>query len=86
MAVLHNICPDSRTFEAIHRPLRKHGTLKPDTGKRRWPRWTKMLELEEAVLRVADENPSVNTRKVATALNVDHTVAWRNMHVKMLYP
>ena len=60
---LNEICPDKKTFEAIDRRLREHGTLKPNT--RDWGRLrrTRTPQMEEAINNSVDDDPRVSTRQ-----------------------
>jgi hypothetical protein len=78
--------PDRKTFEAIDRRLREHGTLKPITRDWGRSRRTKTPQLEEEILHSVDDNPSVSTRQVAATINVDLMTVWRVLHENLLYP
>lgn len=80
-------CPDRKTFDAIDRRLREHGTFQPMTRDWGRPRTTRTPAMDEAILRAVDDNPNVSAREVAAVQgNVDHVTVWRVLRENLLFP
>lgn len=76
--------PDRRFFQTIHQRLCEIGRLAP------LPREVGSLplreDLEEAVLRAAEEQPELSTRRLAHLFNISKSAVWRILHRAGYYP
>ena len=77
-------CPDRKTYEAIDRRLREHGTLKPNTGEglegRGHHNWMRQFFIQSTTTLVSVQD------KWLQQINVDHMIVLRVLHENLLYP
>ena len=67
--------PYHATFASVNRRLRETGSLTRATMNRR--RTKRTTSNEEAVLRLAEDNPHTSTRVIAQQLGLPQFIVWR---------
>lgn len=80
--------PNHTTFSSVVQRGRDTGKLMPNHGRDGGPgRPQRILEIEDQILNMAHENPSVSTRQVAREIpGVSQSTVWRILHEEQLYP
>lgn len=77
-------CPHHSTFPRIHRRLRDHGVLEHRRSER--PVSDESRILDERILDLVRNNPSVSTRRISTMLGVSQSRACRVLRAENLHP
>lgn len=79
--------PDRKTFERLDHRIRNSDCLMPkplvDVGRNRRVR---TVELEETILEMVEEDPTISTRVIGRALNVSNKTVHRVLKSELLYP
>lgn len=78
-------CPDSRTFRRVHMRLRERGTSNPNEGESSG-NVQHSVSVEEEILNLVSETPTISTRRVALMLGVSQTKVWRVLRKENLHP
>lgn len=80
--------PNHTTFSSVVQRGRDTGKLMPNHGRDGGPgQPQRILEIEDQILNMAHENPSVSTRQVAREIpGVSQSTVWRILHEEQLYP
>lgn len=78
--------PSERTFVRLHARLCNTGSLNKHDERPGRPRVLMTPELEEAILREVENNPSTSTRKLALQFNVCRHSIQSVLHADLLYP
>lgn len=79
--------PDRKTFECLDRRIRNNNCLMPkpkvDAGRNRRVR---TIEMEERIIGIVDQNPTISTRVISRELNIGHMTVHKVLKNELLYP
>lgn len=79
--------PSPQQFTHLIIRARETGNLQTRQGRDGGPgRHQRILDAEEHVLNLAEENPSISTRRIARQIGISNRIVWRTLRENQLYP
>ncbi|CAK1600423.1 unnamed protein product [Parnassius mnemosyne] len=73
---------DYRVFLAVHRELSENGLHRPHRERAS----TVPVDVDEQVLRLVYQDPTISTRRIALQLGINHVQVWKILKKECLYP
>lgn len=78
--------PDAKTFLSTERRLRETGSLQVKNRDAGRPRNARTVDVEEEILDIVMEDPTISTRRLGLRMDISHQSALRVLHEQQLHP